>query len=87
MKFVDGKTSSANVPHLNVWGLIYPQPKTTRVFGVHRPLGPLGPLGPIHNKDARFFCCGNSAADISKSHMIYPQQNFRSRKNARLWCE
>ena len=24
--------------------------------------------GPIHTKDARFFCCGNSAADISKSH-------------------
>ena len=27
-----------------------------------------GTLGPIHTKDARFFCCGNSAADISKSH-------------------
>ena len=25
-------------------------------------------LGPIHTKDARFFCCGNSAADISKPH-------------------
>ena len=25
-------------------------------------------LGPIHTKDARFFCCRNSAADISKSH-------------------
>ena len=24
--------------------------------------------GPIHTKDTRFFCCGNSAADISKSH-------------------
>ena len=22
----------------------------------------------IHTKDARFFCCGNSAADISKPH-------------------
>ena len=26
------------------------------------------PLGPIHTKNARFFCCGNSAADLSKSH-------------------
>ena len=26
------------------------------------------PYGPIHTKDARFFCCGNSAADISKPH-------------------
>ena len=25
-------------------------------------------LGSIHTKDARFFCCANSAADISKSH-------------------
>ena len=25
-------------------------------------------IGPIHTKDARFFCCGNSAADISKPH-------------------
>ena len=25
-------------------------------------------LGPIHTKDSRFFCCGNSAADISKPH-------------------
>ena len=25
-------------------------------------------LGPIHTKDARFFGCGNSAADISKPH-------------------
>ena len=25
-------------------------------------------LGPIHTKDARFFCCGNSAADLSKLH-------------------
>ena len=28
----------------------------------------LNVLGPIHTKDARFFCCGNSAADISKPH-------------------
>ena len=34
----------------------------TCVFGVNRP------LGSIHTKDARFFCCGNSAADILKSH-------------------
>ena len=27
-----------------------------------------GDLGPIHTKDARFFCCGNSAADIAKPH-------------------
>ena len=43
MKFADGKTSSANVPHLNVWGFDisaaeFPQPKKTRVFGVNRPL-------------------------------------------------
>ena len=77
VKFADGKTSSANVPHLNVWGFDisaaeFPQPKKTCVFGVNRPLGPIylngGPLGPIHTKDARFFCCGNSAAVISKSH-------------------
>ena len=43
MKFAEGKTSSANVPHLNVWGFDisaaeFPQPKKTRVFGVNRPL-------------------------------------------------
>ena len=47
MKFADGKTSSANVPHLNVWGGLwgfdisaaeFPQPKNTHVFGVNRPL-------------------------------------------------
>ena len=27
-----------------------------------------GELGAIHTKDARFFCCGNSDANISKSH-------------------
>ena len=42
MKFADGKTLSANVPHLNVWGFDisaaeFPQPKKTRVFGVNRP--------------------------------------------------
>ena len=43
MKFANGITSSANVPHLNVWGFDisaaeFPQPKKTRVFGVNRPL-------------------------------------------------
>ena len=43
VKFADGKTSSAKVPHLNAWGLDisvaeFPQPKKTRVFGVNRPL-------------------------------------------------
>ena len=43
VKFADGKTSSANVPHLNVWGFDisaaeFPQPNKTRVFGVNRPL-------------------------------------------------
>ena len=28
----------------------------------------LSAKGHIHTKDARFFCCGNSAADISKPH-------------------
>ena len=47
VKFADGKTSSANVPHLNVWG-----------FDISAY-----PYGPIHTKDARFFllrkfCCG-----------------------------
>ena len=42
VKFADGKTSSANVPHLNVWGFDisaaeFPQQKKTRVFGVNRP--------------------------------------------------
>ena len=46
VKFADGKTSSANVPHLNVWGFDisaaeFPEPKKTRVFGVNRPLGRL----------------------------------------------
>ena len=98
VKFADGKTSPANGPHLNVWG-----------FDISAA------EGPIHTKDARFFCYGNSAADISKPHtfkwgtladdvfpsanftlppkprpptcpilmygiLIYPQQNFRSRK-------
>ena len=44
MKFADGKTSSANAPHLNVWGFDisaaeFLQPKKTRVFSVNRPLG------------------------------------------------
>ena len=43
MKFADGKTSSAYVPHLNVWGFDisaaeFPQQKKTRVFGLNRPL-------------------------------------------------
>ena len=43
VKFADGNTSSANVPHLNVWGFDisaaeFPQQKKTRVFGVNRPL-------------------------------------------------
>ena len=29
---------------------------------------PVNRLRPIHTKDVRFFCCGNSAADISKPH-------------------
>ena len=42
-------------------------------------------LGPIHTKDARFFCCGNSAAVISKPHTskwgtladdVFPSANF-----------
>ena len=42
VKFADGKTSSANVPHLNVWDFAisaaeFPQPKKTRVFSVNRP--------------------------------------------------
>ena len=42
MKFADGKTSSANVPHLNVWGFDisaaeFPQQTKTRVFDVNRP--------------------------------------------------
>ena len=49
MKFADGKTSSANVPHLSVWGFDisaaeFPQPKKTRVFGVNRPLASLSAL-------------------------------------------
>ena len=40
---------------------------------------------PIHTKDARYFCCGNSAADISKPHTfkwgtladdVFPSANF-----------
>ena len=43
VKFADGKTSSANVPYLNVWGFDisaaeFPQQKKMRVFGVNRPL-------------------------------------------------
>ena len=43
VKVADGKTSSANVPHLNVWGFDisaaeFPQQKKTRVFGVNRPM-------------------------------------------------
>ena len=41
VNFADRKTSSANVPHLNVWGFDisaaeFPQPKKTRVFGMNR---------------------------------------------------
>ena len=42
VKFADGKTSSAIVPHLNVWGFDisaaeFPQQTKTSVFGVNRP--------------------------------------------------
>ena len=42
VKFADGKTSSVNGPHLNVWGFDIsaaeiPQQTKTRVFGVNRP--------------------------------------------------
>ena len=55
VKFADGKTSSANVPHLNAWGFDisaaeFSQPKKTRVFGVKRPL-----LWSLTNKT----CCHN----------------------------
>ena len=45
------KTSSANVPHLIVWGFDI----SAAEF-------------PQQKKRASFFCCGNSAAVISKSH-------------------
>ena len=48
------KTSSANGSHLNVWDFDI----SAAEF----------PQQPIHTKEARCFCCGNSAADISKSH-------------------
>ena len=35
---------------------------------VIRRLSPTSHLGAIQTKDARFFCYGNSAADISKPH-------------------
>ena len=43
VKFADGKTTSANVPHLNVWGFDisaaeFPQQKKRASFGVNRPL-------------------------------------------------
>ena len=44
------KISSANGSHLNIWDF----DKSAAEFQ------------HIHTKDARFFCCGNSAADISK---------------------
>ena len=61
------KTSSANGPHLNVWGFDisaaeFPQHKIRSGLSA---VGLNSPLGPIHTKDARFFCFGNSAADIS----------------------
>ena len=42
VKFADGKTSSANLPHLNVWGFDisaaeFPQQTKAHVFGVNRP--------------------------------------------------
>ena len=53
MKFADGKRSSANVPHLNVWGFDkyaaeFPQQKKTSVFGVNRPLLHLDMFSPEH---------------------------------------
>ena len=36
----------------------------------HIAFGANPALGSIQTKDARFFCCGNSAADISKPHTI-----------------
>ena len=54
MKFADGKTSSANVPHLNAWGFDisaaeFPQQNKTRVFGVNMPLRPRNTL-KIHGR-------------------------------------
>ena len=51
-------------------------------------------LGPIHTKDARFFCCGNSAADISKPHTfkwdplldLIPAQQPIKNQHKILWC-
>ena len=42
------------------------QRKKTCVLGLNRPLG--GPYGLFTAKTRVFFCCVNSAADISKSH-------------------
>ena len=69
VKFADGKTSSANVPHLNVWGFDtstaeFPQQKKTRVFGVNWG------LGPIQTKDARLF----------RRVLSVPEHSHRSRK-------
>ena len=60
VKFADGKTSSANVSHLNVWGFDisaaeFTQPKKTRVFGVNRRTSRCLQNLVRQTKDARFF--------------------------------
>ena len=67
VKFADGKTSSANVPHLNVWGFDisaaeFPQPRQTRVFGVNRP------LRPKYTEAARPFLDGRNILDRTLSN-------------------
>ena len=62
VKFVDGKTSSANVAHLNAWGFDISAAEKTYIFNINRPKGLFTPKACV------FFCCGNSAADISKPH-------------------
>ena len=70
VQFANGKTSSANVPHLNAWGFDisaaeFPQQKKTRVFGVNRPLGPAADISKPHA-----FKWGTLADDV------FPSANF-----------
>ena len=70
--FAASKTSSANGSHLNVWDFDmsaaeFPQQKkrTSLVW-----LGPNGLFRPTAEKPSGFFCCWNSAADISKPYNL-----------------
>ena len=95
VKFADGKTWSANVPHLNEWDFDisaaeFPSRKNVRLFSAAEILLQIY-QNPIHLNGTRWrFSVGelhaaSKTSSANGSHLnygilIFPQQNFCSRK-------